>query len=405
MKAQLTRTFYATALILGLALAWQTPYANVLDENCVVNILNRTVQVNPDGSWVLANLPTQPWKIRARATCIKQGETFSGASDYFTIAVNSNAQVPPIQLENVAPIPVKLQVTEPAIETLGNQGATVQIKVMAAYRDGSVSDVSPSSGGTSYTSSNPAIASVSPEGVVTAVSSGSVLITARNEEVAAFKRITVSTNGDSDNDGLPDDFEVANGLNPNDPLDAQEDTDSDGLTNLQEYKLGTNIRNADSDGDGISDGAEVSGSDGYVTDPLKADTDGDGVNDRDEILAGYNPTNKNDGGGRGFVGLEITPSDPSMSFNTLYRESNIQINVSGKRSDGSTVDLTSHSSGTTYSSSDLSVVNFGGKDGLLFAGQAGTANLTVRNGGLEKTVPINVDNFSPVGLSKVLPIV
>lgn len=402
MKLQLSKVLYAIVLILGVVLYGQATYAVVLDENCVVNILNRTVQVDKNGGWAMPNVPSFMGKVRARATCIKLGETFSGQSDYFNVVRNGVAEVPEIKFDNIEPVPVSLQVTEPAVATLSGSGATTQLKVLATYRDGSQVDVSASAQGTNYLSSNTAIASVNADGLVTAVASGTVLITVRKDEVAAFKRITISTNGDSDNDGLPDDFELVNGLNPNDPLDAQEDSDQDGLTNKQEYDLGTGINSADSDGDGINDGEEVAnGADGFITDPLKADTDGDGVNDRDEILAGYNPTDKNDGGGRGFTELILTPSDPSLTYNTIYKEGNRQIKVLGKRPDGSLQDLTSRSTGTSYSSSNLSVLNFGGNDGLLFAGQAGTANLTVRNGGLEKTVSVVVRNFTPTALSAI----
>lgn len=44
---------------------------------------------------------------------------------------------------------------------------------------------------------------------------------------------------DSDNDGIPNDYEVAHGLNPNDPADAAKDADGDGFTNLEEFKAGT----------------------------------------------------------------------------------------------------------------------------------------------------------------------
>ncbi|MBI2998261.1 MAG: choice-of-anchor D domain-containing protein [Deltaproteobacteria bacterium] len=71
---------------------------------------------------------------------------------------------------------------------------------------------------------------------------------------------------DSDGDGLPDVYEIAHSLNPNDPSDANQDPDGDGLTNLQEFQLGTDPRQADTDGDGVSDGVEVS----QGTDPLDA---------------------------------------------------------------------------------------------------------------------------------------
>ena len=44
---------------------------------------------------------------------------------------------------------------------------------------------------------------------------------------------------DTDGDGMPDAWELAHGLNPNDPTDANRDDDGDGFTNLQEYLAGT----------------------------------------------------------------------------------------------------------------------------------------------------------------------
>ena len=46
---------------------------------------------------------------------------------------------------------------------------------------------------------------------------------------------------DDDNDGLPDDIELANGLDPLSLHDASSDKDGDGLTNLEEHQLGTDI--------------------------------------------------------------------------------------------------------------------------------------------------------------------
>jgi hypothetical protein len=71
----------------------------------------------------------------------------------------------------------------------------------------------------------------------------------------ALRALTVPR--DSDADGMPDDYETANQLNPNDPTDAARDNDADGLANLEEFRRGTNPNNPDTDGDGVDDATEI----------------------------------------------------------------------------------------------------------------------------------------------------
>ena len=60
----------------------------------------------------------------------------------------------------------------------------------------------------------------------------------------------------SDNDGMPNAWETKYGLDPNESSDAGQDPDVDGLTNMEEYLLGTEPDNFDTDADGFGVGED-----------------------------------------------------------------------------------------------------------------------------------------------------
>ena len=104
-------------------------------------------------------------------------------------------------------------------------------------------------------------------------------------------------NPDTDGDKLPDGYEILTiGTDPTDAdtdnnsiTDADEDTDGDGLKNLDEYRSGTDPLNKDSDNDQLTDYDELFR---YGTDPKNDDSDKDKLSDGDEIALGFDPNTK-----------------------------------------------------------------------------------------------------------------
>jgi len=90
------------------------------------------------------------------------------------------------------------------------------------------------------------------------------------------------SNADGDADQMPAAYEsrYPNFLNDGNGNDAALDQDSDGLSNLEEFQIGTRPDLADSDDDGLGDNVEYNE---LGTDPSEADTDRDGLEDGEEV--------------------------------------------------------------------------------------------------------------------------
>src|SRR5216683_3821885 len=273
----------------------------LFQQNCAAGIQNSSVQVNPDGTFAIPNVPVDLGFFRVRIVCKNPDNTTrAGQSSFLTMVPNGESKVTGLVSGTVDPAPVSIQLAPPQ-STFTINGQSTQLSVVGTMPDSSTKDLSLQEKGTLYISSNPAIASVTKDGLVTAVSRGAAIITVRNEGASAAVQISVNTPKSTVNDGIPDDWKIAHGFDPNDPSVAGQDTDGDGLTNLQEFQLGTDPRNPDTDGDGVSDGEEVR----RGTNPLTPDTDGDGLTDAEEIRLGTNPLNPDTDGDGIPDGVEV----------------------------------------------------------------------------------------------------
>ncbi|HEX8609965.1 MAG TPA: Ig-like domain-containing protein [Telluria sp.] len=383
----------------ALAFSAASPAQAQLNENCVVSVLNRNVQARPDGTWVLPNIPANFGSVRARATCVQNGVTSYGESAPFAIPSNGSVTLPPIVLGPTTPIPTSVRVSVPTA-LLATAGATTQAQALATYT-GSPAQVDVSAGGTSYSISNPAIATITAGGLITAVSSGTVVVQAIHEGTQGIAQVRVALAGvDRDGDGVPDADELRLGMDPANPADAMLDLDHDGLTARDEFLAGTDPRQADSDGDGLGDGAEVRCARAACSSALLADTDGDGIRDGTEIATGSDPA---DGASynlaAALTGLRVTPGSFTLTVNALSGSASVQLTVTGTMIDGRDINLTGAQRQTTYASSNLAVCNFGAPDGRVYAGQAGSCQITVSNNGKSASVAGTVTDFAPAQLS------
>jgi hypothetical protein len=78
---------------------------------------------------------------------------------------------------------------------------------------------------------------------------------------------------DADMDGMSNEWETDNGLDPNDSSDATGDPDGDALNNRSEFEAGSDPHNPDTDGDAFLDNVDA-----FPRDASESlDTDGDGI--------------------------------------------------------------------------------------------------------------------------------
>src|ERR1051326_777721 len=157
-------------------------------QNCQASIANRSVQVNANGTFAIPNVPADIGFYRVRVVCKDPDSARSGQSGFLTLIPNGETIASNLKIGEVDPAPVSLVLTS-SQSSLTQVGQTAQLTVTGTMPNGATKDFSTRALGTLYISSNPALATVSNDGLVTALKHGAVLITARNEGASATFQI------------------------------------------------------------------------------------------------------------------------------------------------------------------------------------------------------------------------
>jgi hypothetical protein len=327
--------FLFTLLNTSFATADDQGFVNidpVLDERCIINVLNGSARVDKYGNFALLTPLPEDVPYRARAICEQDNVLFYGESALLYGVPDDATEVGEIFFDRYNPVPVALNLSV-ATKLLSIDSPIVQIHVEGLLPDGSSKALTHVESGTIYNTSSPKVLTVSDNGLVTAVNSGRAIVTVRHEGSMSAVEFDVFFPVDSDSDGIPDDFEILNALDPNDPNDAFSDKDNDGLTNLEEYLLGTSILHADTDGDTISDFDELQ----FGTDPSLPDTDGDGLIDGEEIIRGTDPLDSDSDNDGINDSLEVQFGLDPLSFTQTTILSGHVFDVSGQSIAGANV--------------------------------------------------------------------
>jgi len=127
-------------------------------------------------------------------------------------------------------------------------------------------------------------------------------------------QFSTQANPDSDGDGLPDSWETT--YFEDLTHDGTADSDSDGLTDLEEFQNGTDPTNIDTDGDGMADGWEVGFSLNPSIDDAGLDPDGDKFTNGREFQDQTDPTDENSH----LVFPQVTGRIPDTGQTTSYTD-------------------------------------------------------------------------------------
>ena len=197
----------ARCVVLATMLGPGAVIAAQLDQDWTVTINGQTVVPNADGSFRISNVsaadlfgPGGPGTppdfvsddaVRVLGISNAGGMTRYAFSEPFRLVSGESFRIGDLTFTDIPPpVPQSLTITFDS-KTLTEVGEETQARVFATLGDGSVMDVTQRKAWTSYRTSNPNIASITEDGLVTATGAGIASITATNDGATAVGRLFV----------------------------------------------------------------------------------------------------------------------------------------------------------------------------------------------------------------------
>ena len=160
---------------------------------CKITVGGQTAVANEGGGFLTTNIPNGLGLAKVSVVCDQLDPPLYGETTYFDL-INGGALVVQdlVALSPTPPPTVASIAATAAMPVLTSVGAQTQMTVLAELSDGSPLDVTPRMLGTTYSSSNAAVATVDQDGLVTAQGDGTALIAATNEGATSVTGVIVT---------------------------------------------------------------------------------------------------------------------------------------------------------------------------------------------------------------------
>ncbi len=159
-------------------------------EGWIATAFGSSAPFSPDGAFLIRNMPAGNFPVRIQVRNSRFPELVASSEFVLVVDGQRSLVVNPLEPTDTPP-PTPVAVLVNVGQAVLQPNAQTQITTIGDMSDGTQQPLQTLADGTTYMSSNQAIAIVSEDGIVTGISTGAALITVSNQGVTAVKLIRV----------------------------------------------------------------------------------------------------------------------------------------------------------------------------------------------------------------------